>query len=182
MKIRFGSLAVAAMTLLPVPSHAQAAAPGTRVRVVMAPEAKGRASDPAIGRLVALDDESLVLDRGDGLDTIPMARVRRVDVRAKQSIGASVLHGTWLGAVIGGGAGLIAGAAFHDGYSCSDGGFCVSAGAGAVTGGVLGAAVGSIVGLISGTGEHWQRGATRPEVTVIPGRHGALLIGLSLRR
>ena len=182
MNIPSALLAVAAMTLLPRVSHAQTATPGSWVRVVVAPDSGTAAGRPAVGRLLALDDAMLVLDRADRIDSIPLARIRRVDVRTTRSVGANVLHGAGIGALIGGAAGLLAGAALHDGYSCYDGGFCVDAGAGAVTGGLVGALVGSVAGLMSGSGEHWRRGQTSARVSAGPGRNGALLIGMSIRR
>jgi len=182
VKIPSAFIAVAAMMLLPSLSYAQTAAPGSWVRVVVTADSGKAPVRPAVGRLLALDDGVLVLDRGAGIDSIPRARITRLDVRTTRSVGGNVLHGAGMGALIGGAAGLIAGAALHDEYSCYDGGFCVSAGAGALSGAVVGAVLGSVVGLMSGTGEHWQRGRTSAGITVSPSRHGGLLVGISMRR
>src|SRR5215216_2268840 len=115
---------------------------GTRIRVVIAPDSLRDGEDDTKGLFVLRTDSALILDRGGhALDTIPTSLIRRVDLQTgTRSAGDNFLRGTMFGAAIGGGAGLLLGAAAHDSYSCSDGGFCMSAGAGALGGGVVGAA------------------------------------------
>ena len=99
---------------------------------------------------------------------------------ARRSLGASVAHGALIGAAIGAGAGLLVGAALHDGYSCSDGGFCVTAVGGAIIGAGAGAIVGSIVGLVSATAE--PSGVREARMIAAPGPGGTMRVGVSLIR
>jgi hypothetical protein len=133
---------------------------GTRVRIVIAPDSSSSRPDETRGLFVLRTDSALVLDRGSrGLDTIQASLIRRIDWQTgTRSAGTNFLRSTMFGTLIGGGLGLLGGAAAHDSYSCSDGGFCISAGGGALAGGVVGAGVGAIIGLIYGPTEQWQRG------------------------
>jgi len=78
--------------------------------------------------------------------------------------------------------GLLLGAAAHDGYSCSDGGFCMTAAGGGLLGGMLGTAVGSIIGLMYGPSEHWQLGETLSGIRAAPGQDGSVRVGISIMR
>jgi hypothetical protein len=173
--------------VISVPASAQnltTPEPGTRVRVVIAPDSANARQYDTKGLFVVRTDSAIVLDRGlDGLDTIPDSRVRRIDLQTgTRSAGANFLRGALLGTAIGGGLGLVLGAAAHDGYSCSDGGFCVTAGEAAVGGGMLGAAVGSLIGLMYGTSEQWQLGETLSGIRATRGRDGSLRLGISIMR
>lgn len=132
----------------------------TRVRVVVAPDSLNAPLHQTSGLLVLRTNSAIVLDRGSQrLDTIGTSRIRRIDLQTgTRSAGANFLRSTMFGTLIGGGLGLLVGAAAHDGYSCSDGGFCISAGGGALAGGMVGAGVGSIIGLMYGSSEQWRRG------------------------
>ena len=138
---------------------------GTRVRVVIAPDSLGAARLVQRSGLFLLRTSSaIVLERdSQKLDTIPASHVRRIDVHTgTRSSGENFLRSTTFGTLIGGALGLLVGAAAHDSYSCSDGGFCMSAGAGALAGGVVGAGVGAAIGMIYGPTEQWQRGEMLP--------------------
>lgn len=169
-----GSGSAAAQTVSPEP--------GARIRVLFTPDPSVASSAEAIGMLVVRTDSSLVVDRGRRVvDTISQSRIRRIDVAiGHRSLGGNVLRGSWIGGAIVGGVGLIVGAALHDGYSCYDGGFCVSAGDGAVIGGVLGMAGGAVIGLMSGSTTRWQHGQPVVRVTMAPARDGAVMVGLSI--
>ena len=137
---------------------------GTRVRVVIAPDTSNARPEETSGLFVLRTTSAIVLDpASQGLDTIPVSRVRRIDLQiGTRSAGVNFLRSTMFGTLIGGGLGLLVGAMAHDSYSCSDGGFCISAGGGALAGGVVGAGVGAIIGLIYGPTEQWQRGEMLP--------------------
>ena len=172
--------------VISVPASAQnltTPEPGTRVRVLIAPDsAKARQYD-AKGLFVVRTDSAIVLDRGpDGLDTIPASHVRRIDLQTgTRSAGTNFLRGTIFGATIGGGLGLLLGAAAHSSYSCSDGGFCVSPASSALGGGMLGAAVGSLIGLMYGSSEQWQLGETLSGIHATRGHDGSMRLGISIK-
>ena len=125
-----------------------------------------------------------MLDRGrDGLDTIPVARVRRIDLQTgTRSAGTNFLRSTIFGTAIGGGLGLFLGAAAHSSYSCSDGGFCVTAKGGALLGGGLGGAFGSLVGLMYGPSEQWKLGETVGGIRAARDHDGSFKLGISIMR
>jgi hypothetical protein len=157
---------------------------GTRIRVVIAPDSPNAGRYDTKGLFVVRTDSAIVLDRGtDGLDTIPASLVRRIDLQTStRSAGTNFLRGTIFGATIGGGLGLLLGAAAHDSYSCSDGGFCVTAAGGALMGGMLGTAVGSLIGLMYGPSEQWQLGETLSGIRATPAHDGSLMLGISIMR
>ena len=157
--------------------------PGTRVRVVIAPDSANARQYDTKGLFVVRTDSAIVLDRGPhGLDTIPASQVRRIDLQTgTRSAGANFLRGALFGTAIGGGLGLVLGAAAHDSYSCSDGGFCVTAGETAVGGGMLGAAVGSLIGLMYGTSEQWQRGERLSGIHATRGHDESMRLGISIK-
>ena len=156
--------------------------PGARIRVVIAPDSQNSRQYDTKGLLVLRTDSAIVLDRGpDGLDTIPASRIRRLDVQTStRSAGTNFLRGTLFGAGIGAGLGLLLGAAGHDSYSCSDGGFCMTAEGGVLLGGMAGTAVGALVGLMYGPSEQWQRGATSSGIRATRGHDGSLRLGISI--
>jgi hypothetical protein len=161
MVVRWVLLVLSVVISVPVSAQSlRTPEPGARVRVLITPDSPRTARYDAKGLFVIRTDSAIVLDRGrDGLDTIPASRVRRIDLQiGTRSAGVNFLRGTMFGALIGGGVGLVLGAAAHDSYSCSDGGLCITAGEGALGGGMLGVAVGSLIGLLYGSSEQWQRG------------------------
>jgi hypothetical protein len=171
--------------VISVPASAQnltTPEPGTRVRVVITPDAPNTSQYDRKGVFIVRSDSAIVLDRGpDGLDTIPASRVRRIDLHTStRSAGTNFLRGTIFGTAIGGGLGLILGAMAHDSYSCSDGGFCVTMAGGMLLGGVLGTGVGSLVGLMYGPSEQWQLGETRTGIRAARGPDGSLRLGISI--
>ena len=168
-RVRCGSSSIVQSALLvlsvviSVPASAQNLTTpefGTRVRVVFAPDSLNARLHETSGLFVLRTNSGIVLDRGSqGLDTIQASLIRRIDRQTgTRSAGTNFLRSTMFGTLIGGGLGLLGGAAAHDSYSCSDGGFCISAGGGALAGGVVGAVLGAIIGLIYGPTEQWQRG------------------------
>lgn len=184
MSIRSALLALSVFAAAPAGAQSPAAPElGTRLRVQLTPDSPDASEGPAIGTLVARSESVILLDRGGrrGIDTIPQSQVRRIDIATgRRSLGANVLRGTWIGGAILGGAGLIAGAALHNGYECYDGGFCVSAGGGALVGGVLGMATGALLGLMSGSTTQWQRGQPAVRVSFTPTGRGTMMVGLSI--
>ena len=157
---------------------------GTRIRVIIAPDSNRAGQYDTKGLFVLRTDSTIVLDRGPaGLDTIPASRIRRIDVQTStRSAGTNLLRSTIFGAAIGGGVGLLLGAAAHSSYSCSDGGFCMTAAGGGLVGGVLGSAAGALVGLIYGPSEKWRLGETISGVRVEPGHDGSLRLGIFIMR
>jgi hypothetical protein len=173
--------------VLSVPASAQnltTPEAGTRIRVVIAPDSNKADQYDTSGLFVLRTDSAIVLDRGrDGLDSIPASRVRRIDLQTStRSAGTNFLRGMIFGATIGGGLGLLLGAAAHDSYSCSDGGFCMTAAGGGLLGGMLGTAVGSLIGLMYGPSEQWQLGETLSGIRAAPGHDGSLRLGISIMR
>ena len=157
--------------------------PGTRIRVVISPDSGNARQYETEGLFVLRTDSDIILDRGsEGLDTIPASHVRRIDLGiTTRSAGANLLRGTILGASIGGGLGLLLGTAAHSSYSCSDGGFCITAADGVLGGGMLGAVVGSLIGLMSGPSEQWQLGETVSGISATRGHDGSLRLGISIK-
>ena len=152
MFVRSALLILSVVMSVPTSASAQtltAAQPGARIRVVIAPDSDNARQYDTKGLLVLRTDSTIVLDRGpNGLDTIPASRIRRIDRQTStRSAGANFLRGTIFGTAIGGGLGLLIGAAGHDSYSCSDGGFCMTPAGGVLMGGMAGTAVGALVGL-----------------------------------
>ncbi len=182
MRTRSVFLALLVIGSGPAAAQAVSPAPGARIRILFTPDSPHASPAQTIGTLVAHTDSSLVVDRGRrGVDTIPQSRIRRIDIAVgHRSLGGNVLRGTWIGGAIVGGVGLIAGAALHNGYECSDGGFCVSAVDGLVVGGVLGMAGGALVGLMSGSTTRWRHGQPVARVAIAPVRDGAVVVGLSI--
>jgi len=173
--------------VLSVPASAQnltTPEAGTRIRVVIASDSNQAGQYDSRGLFVLRTDSAIVLDRGRyGRDTIPASRIRRIDRQTTtRSAGTNFLRGMTFGAAIGGGLGLVLGAAAHDGYSCSDGGFCMTAAGGGLLGGMLGTAVGSIIGLMYGPSEHWQLGETLSGIRAAPGQDGSVSVGISIMR
>ena len=157
---------------------------GTRIRVIIAPDSNKAGQSDTRGLFVLRTDSAIVLDRGaTGLDTIPASRIRRIDVQTStRSAGTNFLRSTIFGATIGGGLGLLLGAAAHSSYSCSDGGFCMTAAGGGLVGGMLGTAAGALIGLMYGPSEKWRLGETMGGIGAAPGHDGSLRLGISILR
>lgn len=150
--------------------------------MIIAPDSNEAGEYDTRGLFVLRTDSTIVLDRGpDGLDTIPASRVRRIDLHTStRSAGTNFLRGMMFGATMGGGLGLLLGAAAHSSYSCSDGGFCMTPVGGGLLGGIAGTAVGSLIGLIYGPSEQWQLGETLSGIRAAPGHDGSLRLGISI--
>ena len=185
MFVRLALLVLSVVTAVPASAqNLTTPEPGRRVRVLIAPDSAHAGQYDAKGLYVLRTDSAIVLDRGpDGLDTIPTARIRRIDQQTgSRSAGANFVRGTLFGTAIGGGLGLLLGAAAHSSYSCSDGGFCVTPEGGTLLGGVLGAAVGSLIGLMYGPSEQWQRGEKLSGISAARNPDGSFRLGISIMR